>query len=115
MAGRSRYIQCPDTNKLIPAEEYYTKKYAETPYIQASFKEFRSNVDGTMVTDPSSLREHNLRNGVSNLNDYGENNGKAYFDRHHKARSEEMLGTSKKQVRDRKHLLSHLLDQQRVN
>lgn len=38
--------------------------------ITKSFEEFRSPVDGTMITSRKDLREHNARHDVTNTADY---------------------------------------------
>lgn len=42
---------------------------APTGMVTGKFEPFRSTVDGTLISTQRDLKEHNLRNGVVNLND----------------------------------------------
>lgn len=64
-----RWIQCPDTNKLIPAEEFDRPKERHH-MIMTDIKPFRSTVDGTVVSTRSQLEAHNKRNNVTNSSDF---------------------------------------------
>ena len=69
MAGRKRYIQCPETHKLIPAEEYVRPK-PKTHMVMPDIEPFQSPVDKSYITTRPQLEEHNRRHGVTNHADY---------------------------------------------
>ena len=62
--------QREDENKK---EKY---KHAAAPsrsaYIMKPIEPFKSNIDGTIISDRKQLGEHNKRNGVTNSADYSE-------------------------------------------
>ena len=69
---RRRYIQDPKTGKLIPAEEY---RRADTVHaVHGDIDEFRSHVDGSVISSRRDLREHNKRHGVVTGAEYGNDN-----------------------------------------
>jgi hypothetical protein len=43
---------------------------SKAPTIFKSFEEFKSDIDGSVVSDRRQLREHNKRNGVTDARDY---------------------------------------------
>jgi hypothetical protein len=51
-------------------------KHAAAPsrsaYIMKPIEPFKSNIDGTIISDRKQLGEHNKRNGVTNSADYSE-------------------------------------------
>lgn len=57
-----RYIQDPQTLKLVPADEYYRRQ--ESHHIQGDLDPFVSHVDGSVIASRRDLREHNARNNV---------------------------------------------------
>lgn len=59
---RRRYIQDPQTLKLVPVEEY--RRRQETHHIQEDIDPFVSHVDGSVIASRRDLREHNTRNNV---------------------------------------------------
>lgn len=69
MAGRKRYIQCPETHKLIPAEEY-VRPTKRTHMVMGDIEPFQSPVDKSYITTRPQLEEHNRRHGVTNSADY---------------------------------------------
>jgi len=101
MAGRRSYIQCRETGKLIPREEWDAHQQAlgntQSAAVHASFKEFKSPVDGSIISCPSKLREHNKRHGVTNVRDYGED----YFARRGKEKYKDMIGATSQAKKQR--------------
>jgi len=69
MAGRKRYIQCPETHKLIPAEEY-VRPTRQTHMVMEDIKPFKSPIDGSVISSRPQLEAHNRRHGVTNSADY---------------------------------------------
>ena len=64
-----RFIQHPETGKLIPAEEY-VRPGPKTHMIMPDVEPFQSPVDKSWITTRSQLREHNERHGVTNTADF---------------------------------------------
>lgn len=65
-----RWIQDPKTLKLVPASEYHPEEKVQV-FVRGDHPDFVSPVDGTVVGGRRSLREHNKRNGVVNLDEFG--------------------------------------------
>jgi hypothetical protein len=64
-----RFIQCPQTHKLIPAEQYERPK-EHSHAIHGDIEGFLSPVDQTVITDRKQLAEHNRRNNVVNADEF---------------------------------------------
>jgi len=45
---------------------------SRSAYIMKPIEEFKSNVDGSIISDRKQLADHNKRNGVTNSADYSE-------------------------------------------
>ena len=88
--SKQSWVQCPETNKLVPRDEYHRPQGNKSAAIQ-SFEEFVSPVDGKVISCPSKLREHNKRNGVTNVQDYGQ----GYFDRRGREKYNDMIGNTR--------------------
>jgi hypothetical protein len=62
--------QREDENKK---EKYkHAAASSKSAYIMKSIDPFKSNVDGSIISDHKQLKEHNKRNGVTNSADYSE-------------------------------------------
>ena len=62
---RTRYIQCPKTHKLIPADEYYSgQDNANLPYIIEDYKPYQSMATGEMIEGRKAHREHLKRHNL---------------------------------------------------
>lgn len=94
-----KWIQCPKTNKLIPAEEYgvHEQIIGESAYVHEDIKPFKSPIDGSVIGTRADLRIHNIKHGVTDQRDYGPN----WFERKAKERQADMQGTSKKAKQQR--------------
>jgi hypothetical protein len=58
-----RWIQDPETLKLVPADEYYSSpKENAGPYIRDDVKTYQSMIDGSMIEGRKAHREHLKRN-----------------------------------------------------
>lgn len=66
-----RWIQHPETNKLVPAEEY-VRPSAKSAYVMEDVKPFVSPVDGTVISSRPHLEAHNRRHGVTNSADFSD-------------------------------------------
>ena len=73
MAGKTTYVQDPETGKFIEKSIFYANHSASVHTI----KPFISPLDKTLITDPAQLRAHNRKHGVTDRRDYGE----SWFDR----------------------------------
>lgn len=72
----ARWIQDPDTGKLIPAHEYTKPRHRVRGPGISSFQilpdvePFVSPIDGTVISSRSKLRQHNERHGVVNFHEF---------------------------------------------
>ncbi len=64
-----------------------------------NFTPFRSPIDGTVITNPNKLREHNKRNDVVNVDAFGANGGKEYFAKKQRERENTPFNQENKQDR----------------
>jgi hypothetical protein len=87
---RRRYVQDSQTGTLVEVSVDYlgTARGTSGLVIMPDIPPFVSPVDGTEVTGRRALREHNLRNEVTNVSDYTETWKKA-----EKVRESRMNGT----------------------
>jgi hypothetical protein len=105
---RGRFVQDPETHKMVPAEDYQgrgsTEQYAA---IHAGIDAFVSPIDGKVIDDRGKLREHNRRHGVTNSADYsnGYIEGRA---RNRNAAGEKHLKETRK--RDVTHMIDRMLN-----
>lgn len=96
---RGSWVQDPETGQLIAKEERVNAPAA--PAIHGPIEPFTSPIDGTLIDDRAKLRVHNAKHGVTNIQDYGDNGGREYFDRKHRERSAETLGLTKQAKAER--------------
>lgn len=75
-----RWIQHPETGKLIPADEY-VRPGPKTHMIMPDVEPFQSPVDKSWITTRQQLKEHNKRHGVTNSADYPKDYVKSRADR----------------------------------
>lgn len=55
---RQRYIQDPETLKLIPAEEYYDRREVNAPMVMPDIQPYQSMQTGEMITSRSQHKAH---------------------------------------------------------
>ena len=103
--AKTTYVQDKETGKWVEKH----KASQHVGHAVHTFEEFKSPIDGTVISCPRKLAEHNRRHGVTNIQDYGENNGKAYFDQKHKERSAVMTGATAQAKRERRELINQTL------
>lgn len=91
----ARFIQCPKTNKLIPAEEYsrHQDTIGRSAYVQEDIKPFVSPIDQSVINTRADLRAHNAKHSVTDQRDYGSD----WFSRKESERNADMRSTSKKE------------------
>jgi hypothetical protein len=90
------WVQHPETGEMIPRDEYVRPKQ-QTHHIMPDIEGFVSPIDQSVISSRSQLRAHNNRHGVTNIQDYSSD----HFDKKHKERSAELMGTTKKQQQER--------------
>lgn len=105
---RGSWVFCKETQKLVPKEEYYQQQAeAESPTVLKPIEEFRSPVDGSVISDRGQLREHNKRHGVTDMRDYGDN----YFQRKESERQAILKGNTKEAKRERVETIKRVMQQ----
>jgi hypothetical protein len=84
----ARWVQDPETLKLVPRGEYYARKAAaQAPYIQPDLAPYKNMIDFTMVDGRKAHREFLARNGVQVVEDTPSwLKEKAYNERHRNPR-----------------------------
>ena len=93
----ARFIQDPETHKLIPAEEYHRRQSNDAPLIQGDIEPFQSPIDGTLITTRSQLRAHHAQHGTTDARDYSAD----WYKRKADERSAVMRGETAEQKRSR--------------
>ncbi len=71
MAGRTSYIQCPETGKMIEKSEYYSEN-RQRQKVTNEFHDFISPIDGSRIGDRRQLANHNKKHGVTHCSDYSQ-------------------------------------------
>ena len=66
----ARYIQDPVSHKLVPADTYF-RPQTFSHSIHGFHEPYVSPVDGSIISDAKSLREHNVRNNVVQTSEFG--------------------------------------------
>lgn len=84
----AKYIQHPETGKLVPAEEYVRPR-SKSAYVMEDIKPFVSPVDGTVISSRPHLEAHNRRHGVTNSADYSKEYLKSRADQRVKQQTRE--------------------------
>lgn len=64
-----RFVQDKTTGCLVPWQDY-TPDSVNAPMIMKPLKEFKSPIDGQVITSRSQLDKHNKTHGVTNSADY---------------------------------------------
>lgn len=95
---RGTWVQDPETGELVPKSQFNSHD-PQAPAVLGSPEPFTSPIDGTLIDDRRKLREHNKRHGVTNINDYGENNGESYFKRRESERAA-ILASNTRQAKE---------------
>lgn len=100
-----KWIQDPETGKLIPAEEYCPKSEEHHFFAQGDFKSFKSPVTGEQITDRGQMRRHMKQHGITPTSEYS----KEFMRSKSNQRLAEMRGQSKSADRERKETLNRIL------
>jgi hypothetical protein len=62
---KKRWIQCPTTGELIPADEYYAAKAeADAPFVMGDIQPYQSMATGEMIGGRRQHREHLKAHGL---------------------------------------------------
>ena len=108
-----RYIQDPKTLKLVPADEYYARKSESVDNNSFSIindiDPFVSPVDRSVISSRSKLRSHNIKHGVTDVREYGDN----WFKRKSKERDAELKGETREARKSRIKSIRDALQQYR--
>jgi hypothetical protein len=99
-----------EKGKFVSHEDYAHSR-PDAPTIMKALEEFVSPIDGMVITDRGQLRRHNEAHGVSNLSDFGENNGKAYFARKEAERTATINGSTREAKQERVETIKRTLAQ----
>jgi hypothetical protein len=65
------YTQCPKTGKMVPRGTI-SRTSVNAPSVLRAIEEFKSPIDGQMISSRSQLAAHNKKHGVTNASDYSE-------------------------------------------
>ena len=90
-------VYCKEQKKMIPKSEAIYENRAGFA-IHAGFEEFRSTVDGSIISDRAQLAAHNRRNGVTNSSDYSPE----YMAKKIAAREADRIGATKAAKQERR-------------
>ena len=96
--------------KLVPIDEAAARKDAGIS-LNAKFVPYRSHVDGTLIFGPKSLREHNKRNDVVQVEEFGDK----HYERAQKKRDDFYLGnhTTKESFARKQEIYEHWITAER--
>ena len=64
------YIQDPETGKLLPRSEYVRPKENKSAMVMNPLQDFKSPIDGQIISSRPQLEAHNRKHGVTNSADY---------------------------------------------
>lgn len=64
------FVMDPETNKLVPKEEYVRTEGVNAPMIMKPMQDFVSPIDQSVISTRSQLAAHNKKHGVTNASDY---------------------------------------------
>jgi len=76
------FVYCPVEKKMVPRGTSAAR--VDGPRVQRGLKEFKSPIDGQMITSRAGLAAHNKKHGVTNASDYS----KGYIEKKAHARVE---------------------------
>ena len=111
MSGRTTYIQCRKTGKMIEKSLYFSEN-RQREMASTEFVEFKSPIDGKMICDRRQLAAHNKTHGVTDMRDYTQ----SHFDKAAKQRDDVLNGRAEGQresrVNDLKRTM-HMLNKRR--
>lgn len=86
------------------------KPEKKTVHIAPTFEPFLSPIDGSMITCPKKLRDHNKRHGVTDIRDYGDD----FFRRMSEQMYKEKTGDTPQAREERRQLCYKVLEQYKM-
>ncbi len=98
--GTRSWVQCRETGKLIPKEEYRQPVH-KSAYVQGDLESFVSPIDRSVITDRKQLRNHLKQHGVTRSEDYS----KDFLHKRRLEREADMTGTTESARQERKHVI----------
>ena len=107
---RGSWVQDSETGEFIPKSEL-GRHDPDAPAVHGGIEAFKSPIDGTMIDDRAKLRAHNQRHGVTNISDYGDNDGKAYFERKASERQRTIEGQTREAKQERVETIKRAMSQ----
>lgn len=94
---RRSYRYDPVTKTMIELTNSWSRKEAQSAYIQGDITSFKSPIDGTIISDRGGLRRHMQKHDVVNPLDY-----KEHFSKKAKEREMYNKGIHPKQIAERR-------------
>lgn len=107
-----RYVQDRATGKLVEVPRVRVH-VSDAPVVVGDIEPFVSPVDHSIITGRRSLRDHQKAHGVAQHGEYGEDNGRAYFERADRQRHERRTFNTREDRESRRQLIARALDEQR--
>ncbi|MDB4312064.1 hypothetical protein N9937_01410 [bacterium] len=104
--SRRSWVQCPDTGKLIPKEEW-NAGHGRASYIMGDIDPFVSPIDGRLISGRVALRQHNAEHGVTDSRDYSPD----YIAKRAAERGVRAKGQTKQDKHERINLIRKALDE----
>ena len=101
---RRRYVQDRETGKLVESGSVIPRE-PTGPAIVPDIEPFESPIDGRPIKSRRDLRVHQEEHDVRLHGEYGENNGKAYFERKQRERIRAGEGNTQQDRQERLRLL----------
>lgn len=101
-----RYVQDPETGKLVPASEYRTNE-VQAAYVIGDLESFKSPIDGTLITDRAQLRHHHKKHGTTDSRDYSQE----YYNKAEVRRDNDLNGKGARARAERIETIQHAIYQ----
>jgi len=105
MAGKTVYVQDPETGKFVEKQTYLSQQHA----IHV-MKPFKSPIDGTIIHDPAQLRAHHRKHGTTDSRDYSPE----FREKASRARDLRLQGLDPKSKQDRLNVLKRATEHVRT-
>lgn len=99
------WVQCPETGKLIPKEEF-ERPEVDAPAVMGDIESFVSPITKEVISDRGQLRRHMKKHGVTNSADYSPE----FLAKRRNKSQAEALGTSHQAKRERVSVLREAFD-----
>lgn len=106
------YVQDRETGKLIEVVKRRPRKPA-APTVMSDIEAFVSPIDKKVVSGRAALRDHQRQHDVALHGEFGENEGREFFERKQKERFERYEGRTPEDREHRRRAIARALDDQR--